>query len=105
MRQLNLSQAKLLSDIVIPVQVSLGELVLTAAQLIDLRSGEHFPLHLDLESPVTIVVAGEVIAKGKLVKDQAVVCVLITEVLSETEETSSPNYPIVEEIIKLENQI
>lgn len=105
MRQLNLSQAKLLSDIAVPVQVFLGELALTAAQLIDLRSGEYFPLHLDKESPVMIAVAGEVIAKGKLIKDKDTVCVLITEVFSASQETLSPEYPIVEETNNLESQI
>ena len=90
MKPLNLSQAKLLSDLVIPVQISLGELSLTAKQLIDLRSGEHFPLQLEEYSPITLIVSGEAIAKGKLVKDDSSFCVLITELIFGESETSVP---------------
>lgn len=89
MKQLNLSQARLLSELVIPVQVILGELSLSAAQLIDLRGGEHFPLLLEEDSEVSLVVSGEAIAKGRLVKDELSICVLITEIISDTLETTA----------------
>ena len=82
MRELNLSQAKLLADLVIPVQIVLGELSLSAAQLIDLRAGEQYQLELDEYSLVTLVVSGEPIARGKLVKDNSDIYIQITETIS-----------------------
>jgi len=105
MRQLNLSQAKLLSELVIPVQIILGELPLSAAQLIDLRGGEYFPLLLEEDSLVTLVVSGEAIAKGKLVKDESSICVLITEIISDNIETQVPICPIGSQTDKLEELI
>ena len=105
MRQLNLSQSKLLSELVIPIQITLGEISISAAELIDLRGGEHFPIHIEKESPVTLVVAGEAIAKGKIVKENSVISVLITEIHSDSWETNAPIRSIGNERDKMENLI
>lgn len=105
MKQLNLSQAKLLSELVIPIQISLGELSISASQLIDLRGGEHFPLNLEDQSPVTLIVSGEGVARGKLVKDESSIYVLVTEIIPCALETAAPNHPIRNETDKLEELI
>ena len=100
MKQLNLSQAKLLSELVIPVQVSLGELSLTASQLLDLNTGEHFPLSIEENSPISLIVSGETIAKGRLVSDGSLIYILITEI---QHETSEPICPIEERADHMED--
>ena len=105
MRQLTLSQSRLLSELTLPIQIHLGETELSASQLIDLRGGEYLNLEIDKESPITLLVAGEPIAQGKIVKKNDELGILITELFSTLEETTTQHQTIVEKKDNLENLI
>jgi flagellar motor switch/type III secretory pathway protein FliN len=94
MRQFNANQSKLLADLVIPVELHFGKLQLTAQELLELSDGQIFPIYLQEESNVSLLVAGEVFAEGKLIKDDSAIYVEITQVFSDSWETNSNVSPI-----------
>ena len=83
MKDLNLSQIKLLSELEIPIELYFGDILMSAEQLIDLRGGEQIPVTLHENSKVSLVVSGEVIAVGKLLSENENIFVEITEIIGE----------------------
>lgn len=65
--RLTIEQVKFLNDVKVPVSIELGELSLSAAQLIDLLPEQVFELAVNDELPVALKVSGEIIALAQLV--------------------------------------
>lgn len=66
-KSLSFTQAKLLSQLTVPVEVEIGELELSVEDIIDLFPGEAFEFAFDPLSPLSLRIGGSEIAKAKFV--------------------------------------
>ena len=74
-------QIKCLAELRTEVTVQVGSLILTGRQLIEMRPEQTFEFRLDAETPITLSVEGEEIARGKLVATEKSFGIEIIEVL------------------------
>ena len=78
-----------------PLVVVLGEAELTAHQILALDTGAIFEFSLDSESPLRLVLAGETVARGKLVRRGQQTAVEVTEIAgTEQKNPFAPASPV-----------
>lgn len=65
--ELSTGQLRLLSDIQLEVALEVGQIILSAEQLLDLHQGQVFEVELDEKLPVTLRIGGEMIAEARFV--------------------------------------
>lgn len=75
---LSLHQARFLAELQVEVGVEIGELRLSAEQLLDLQEGQVFELLCAADRPVVLRMGGETIAQGRLVLHEERLCVEIS---------------------------
>ena len=72
-----------IKDVQVPVQVVLGGAEVTVEQRASLGAGSIFRLAAPAEEPVTLMAAGEVIAKGEVVVIDESLGIRVTETVGE----------------------
>lgn len=87
-----------------PLVVVLGEAELTAHQILALDAGAIFEFSLDSESPLRLVLAGETVARGRLVRRGQLTAVEVTEIAGgEQKNPFEPASPVNGFAVSLDN--
>lgn len=79
--------ARVVTQITVPVSVVVGSVEVPLASLVDLSEGSVVALDRDMDEPVDILVAGQVVARGELVSIEGRLGVRITQILHAQEGT------------------
>jgi len=67
-RTLSQDQAKTLSNLEVTVEIKIGEIILSAAELLDLYPGQPLVFNFDPNSPVSLRIDGSEIARARFVQ-------------------------------------
>ena len=88
---LSLRQAKLLNEVKAEISVELGEIVLSADQLIDLVPGSVLEFAVDAQRPLTLRLYGELLGTGVVVRNGEELGLEILSLAATAEETFGEN--------------